>query len=101
MLDNIFQPHGEMVLLREIEAPKFTASGISLLNDPNKHTKKAEVIAAGDGERSKTTGVRIPLDVVVGDVVHFMAYAGNTEITTPGGDKLILVAHRDIVAKEV
>lgn len=98
---NDISPFGSMVLVREIEAPQQLPSGLILTTDLNKYTVKAEVVAVGDGDKHRETGARIPNDVEVGDTVYYTAYSGNTEMTTDNGEKLVLVANRDIIAKEV
>jgi chaperonin GroES len=100
MLGN-FKPHGSMVLVREIEDSLQTVSGIYLTEAENRYTRRGEVISVGDGDKNANTGSRIPNDVEEGDVVYFTAYAGNTEIYTQNGEKLILLANRDILAREV
>ena len=55
-----------------------------------------EVLAAGPGRRSDTTGEVIPTGVKVGDTVVYSKYGG-TEITVDGEDLLIL-SGRDVLA---
>ena len=58
--------------------------------------QQGEVLAAGPGRRSDTTGEVIPRGVKVGDTVVYSKYGG-TEITIDGEDLLIL-SGRDVLA---
>ena len=91
------KPVGEMVLVKEIESDSVTGSGIVLTTDLDRYVQKATVVEVGPGEVSKN-GVRMPLDLVVGDTVWFTAYQGET--ITDNGEEYKLVREADILVKE-
>ena len=73
-----------------------TASGLVIPDTAKEKPQQGEVLAAGPGRRSDTTGEVIPSGVKVGDTVVYSKYGG-TEITVDGEDLLIL-SSRDVLA---
>ena len=72
------KPLGSRLVVEPIEQEDVTASGIVLPETAKEKPQRAEVLAAGPGDRDDA-GERIPLDVKVGDVVLYAKYSG-TEI---------------------
>ena len=62
-----WQPIGDLVLLKEIEAPTKSKGGLILSNTSTDYVK-AKVTAVGPGLFTHT-GDRIPMTVTVGDIV--------------------------------
>ncbi len=62
-----WQPIGDLVLLKEIEAPAKSKGGLILSNASTEYVK-AKVAAVGPGLFTHT-GDRIPMTITVGDVV--------------------------------
>ncbi len=91
------QPLDDRIVVRPSEAEQTTASGLVIPDTAKEKPQQGEVLAAGPGRRSDTSGEIIPLDVQVGDVVVYSKYGG-TEISVDGEDLLILNG-RDVLAK--
>ena len=89
------KPLGSRLVVEPIEQEDVTASGIVLPETAKEKPKRAEVLAAGPGDRDDA-GERIPLDVKVGDVVLFAKYSG-TEIKLDG-KKLLILKESDVLA---
>ncbi|MFM1984578.1 MAG: hypothetical protein RL723_1013 [Actinomycetota bacterium] len=87
------KPLEDRIVVRPVEAEQVTASGL-VIPDTAKE-KPQEVIAVGPG-RVDDKGVRIPVDVNVGDKVIFSKYGG-TELKFNGEEYLVLSA-RDVLA---
>ena len=90
------QPLEDRIVVRPAAPEQTTASGLVIPDTATEKPQQGEVVAAGPGKRSDTTGELIPMDVGVGDVVVYSKYGG-TEISSVGEDLLILNA-RDVLA---
>ena len=90
------QPLEDRIVVRPSEGEAVTASGLVIPDTAKEKPQQGEVLAAGPGKRSDTTGELIPMDVNVGDTVVYSKYGG-TEISSAGEDLLILAA-RDVLA---
>jgi len=84
------KPLGDRVIVKQAEAETQTKSGLILADTAKEKPQKGSVIAVGDGKLNKK-GVRIPLDVKVGDTVIYSKYGG-TEVKVEGDEYLILKA---------
>ena len=91
------KPLGDRIVIRQIEANDVTASGIVLPDTAQEKPQRGEVLAVGEGRYDD--GVRVPLDLVVGDEVIYSKYGG-TEVSLDGEDLLIL-RESDVLAKAV
>jgi chaperonin GroES len=89
------KPLEDRIVVRLLEAETVTASGLVIPDTAKERPQEAEVIAVGPG-RVDDNGVRIPVDVTVGDKVIFSKYGG-TELKFEGQEFLILSA-RDVLA---
>lgn len=90
------QPLEDRIVVRPAAPEQTTASGLVIPDSATEKPQQGEVLAAGPGKRSDSSGEVIPMDVSVGDVVVYSKYGG-TEINSAGEDLLILNA-RDILA---
>jgi chaperonin GroES len=81
--------------VRPVAAEQVTASGLVIPDTAQEKPQEAEVIAVGPG-RVDDKGVRIPVDVSVGDMVIFSKYGG-TELKYNNEEYLVLSA-RDVLA---
>ena len=90
-------PLEDRIAVRPGESEETTASGLVIPDTAKEKPQQGEVLAAGPGRRSETSGELIPIDVKVGDTVVYSKYGG-TEITIDGEDLLIL-SGRDVLAK--
>ena len=89
------KPLEDRIVVKTLEAETTTASGLVILDSAKEKPQEGEVLAVGPG-RVDDNGVRIPLDVAVGDKVIYSKYGG-TEVKYSGEEYLILSA-RDILA---
>lgn len=83
---------------RALEEELTLASGIVLPDTAKEKPQRGKVLAVGAGEKNDE-GVRIAVDVEVGDVVVFSKYGG-TEVKVGANDYLIL-RESDILAKVI
>ena len=91
------KPLGDRIVIRQVEALDVTASGIVLPDTAQDKPQRGEVLAVGEGRYDD--GVRVPLDLSVGDEVIYSKYGG-TEIEIDGEEYLIL-RESDVLAKAV
>ena len=89
-------PLEDRIVVRPNGAEATTASGLVIPDTAKEKPQQGEVLAAGPGRRTETSGELIPLGVSVGDTVVYSKYGG-TEITIDGEDLLIL-SGRDVLA---
>ena len=86
--DTEIQPLGSRVLVRVLEEPTVTSSGIIIPDTAKEKPQRGEVVAIGDDEEL--------IKVVPGDVVLYPKYSG-TELSIGGADHLVLDA-TDLIA---
>lgn len=89
------KPLGDRIVIRQIDAEDVTASGIVLPDTAQEKPQRGEVLAVGEGRYDD--GVRVPLDLVVGDEVIYSKYGG-TEVEIDGED-LLIIRESDVLAK--
>ena len=89
------QPLADRVLIKPAAKEEVTKSGIVIPDTAKEKPQEGEIIAAGPGKLNDK-GVRIPLEVTVGDRVMYARYAG-TEIKIDGDEHLVL-REEDILA---
>ena len=89
------KPLEDRIVVRPVAAEQVTASGLVIPDTAQEKPQEAEVIAVGPG-RVDDKGVRIPVDVSVGDMVIFSKYGG-TELKYNNEEYLELSA-RDVLA---
>ena len=88
------KPLEDKIVVQASEAETTTASGIVIPDTAKEKPQEGKVLAVGPGRFDD--GVRVPLDVAVGDTVLYSKYGG-TEVKLNGQEYLILSA-RDILA---
>ncbi len=88
------EPLDDRVVVKPSEEETTTASGIVIPDTAKEKPQEGEVKAVGPGRFED--GVRVPMDVKVGDTVLYSKYGG-TEIKVSGDEHLVLSA-RDILA---
>lgn len=91
------RPLLDRVVVKVDEPVKQTAGGLYLPDTAQKKVNKGEVLAIGLGRKNRE-GQRVPLDVRVGDIVHFGTYAGS-EIKVMDED-LLIIREDDILGVE-
>ena len=89
------KPLEDRILVQPLEAETTTASGLVIPETAKEKPQEGKVLAVGPG-RVDDKGVRVPMDIAVGDVVIYSKYGG-TEVKYSGEDYLLLNA-RDVLA---
>lgn len=82
-MNDEIQPLGSRVLVRVLEEPATTASGIVLPQTAKEAPQRGEVVAVGDDDEL--------IRVEVGDVVLYPKYGGS-EVSVDGEEHLIVEA---------
>jgi chaperonin GroES len=91
----VLKPLEDRIVVKPLEAEQVTASGLVIPDTAKEKPQEGKVLAVGPG-RFDDKGVRIPVDVQVGDVVLYSKYGG-TEVKYSGEEYLVLSA-RDVLA---
>jgi chaperonin GroES len=96
MMDKTFglKPLEDRIAVHPSEEDQITVSGIVIPDTAKEKPQEGEVMAVGQGRFED--GLRIPMDVSVGDKVIYSKYGG-TEVKVDGEEYLILSA-RDVLA---
>lgn len=89
------KPLGGRVIVEPIEQEDITAGGIILPETAKEKPQEGKILASGPGERDEA-GVRIAMEVKVGDKVLYAKYSG-TEVKVDG-KKLLILRETDILA---
>lgn len=90
----MIQPLGDRVVIEAIAKEETTAFGIVLPDTAKEKPQEGKVVAVGSG--TLKDGVRVPLEVKVGDVVLFAKYAG-IDVKFEGRE-LLIMREGDILA---
>ena len=88
------KPLEDRIVVKPSSAEQMTASGLVIPDTAKEKPQEGTVIAVGPGRFDD--GVRVPLDIKVGDVVLYSKYGG-TEVKQ-GADELLVLSARDILA---
>ncbi|EJB01813.1 Co-chaperonin GroES [Rhizobium leguminosarum bv. trifolii WSM597] len=88
MINTIFRPLHDRVVVRRIEAEATTKGGIIIPDTAKEKPQEGEIVAVGTGARDES-GKIVPLDVKAGDRILFGKWSG-TEIKFNGEDLLIM-----------
>jgi chaperonin GroES len=91
----VLKPLEDRIVVEPLEAEQVTASGLVIPDTAKEKPQEGKVLSVGPG-RFDDKGVRIPVDVQVGDVVLYSKYGG-TEVKYSGQEYLVLSA-RDVLA---
>jgi len=90
----MLQPIGDRILIQRDEAKSQTAGGIYI---PDAYQEKSEMgVVLAVGIKETDTGVRVPMEIEIGDKVIFQKNMG-TELTI-GKDKCVLLESYDVFA---
>ncbi len=90
------KPLGSRVVVKPLEREEMTKSGIVLPDTSKEKPQEGKVLSVGPGDRHPDTGVRIAVELKIGDKVLFQKYAG-TEFKLDDVELLIL-AEKDVLA---
>ena len=88
------KPLEDRIVVKTNEAETVTASGLVIPDTAKEKPQEGVVLAVGPGRFDD--GVRVPMDVKVGDVVLYSKYGG-TEVKYNNDEYLVLSA-RDVLA---
>jgi chaperonin GroES len=88
------KPLDDRIVVKASEGDQTTASGLVIPDTAKEKPQEGTVMAVGPGRFDD--GVRVPMDVSVGDKVIYSKYGG-TEVKVDGEEYLILSA-RDVLA---
>jgi chaperonin GroES len=88
------KPLEDRIVVKPSSAEQMTASGLVIPDTAKEKPQEGTVIAVGPGRFDD--GVRVPMDVKVGDVVLYSKYGG-TEVKF-GADEVLVLSARDILA---
>ena len=88
------KPLEDLIVVKPSTAEQTTASGLVIPDTAKEKPQEGTVVAVGPGRFDD--GVRVPMDVKVGDVVLYSKYGG-TEVKYNNDEYLVLSA-RDILA---
>lgn len=87
-LGNLTPLHDRVIVRRCVAESKI---GLLVVPESAKgRQQEGVVLAVGEGEISKKTGARIPMDLKVGDRVLFGYFAGDTERVGDDRDLLVM-----------
>jgi chaperonin GroES len=89
-------PLADRLVVKNIQAEETLASGLVIPDTAKEKPQQGEVIAVGPG-RLDEKGVRIPMEVGVGDRILYAKYSGN-DIKLDQTDYLVL-SEKDVLAK--
>jgi chaperonin GroES len=84
----VLKPLEDRIVVQPLEAEQVTASGLVIPDTAKEKPQEGKVLAVGPG-RFDDKGVRVPVDVQVGDVVLYSKYGG-TEVKYSGEEYLVL-----------
>ncbi len=88
MINTIFRPLHDRVVVRRIEAEALTKGGIIIPDTAREKPQEGEIVAVGSGARDES-GKVVALEVKAGDRILFGKWSG-TEIKFNGEDLLIM-----------
>jgi chaperonin GroES len=90
----MIKPLGDRVVIEAIAKEETTAFGIVLPDTAKEKPQEGKIVAVGSG--TLKDGVRVPLEVQVGDTVLFAKYAG-IDVKFEGRE-LLIMREGDILA---
>ncbi len=88
------KPLDDRIVVQASEAETTTASGLVIPDTAKEKPQEGTVVAVGPGKFED--GVRVPMDIAVGDKVLYSKYGG-TEVKYSGEEYLVL-SSRDVLA---
>lgn len=88
-------PLYDRVIIKRLELPATTQSGLIIPDSAKEKPQRGEVIAVGEG-RLMSNGTLIPLKLKIGDTVLFGKFAGS--LVRVDNQELLLMKEEDIFA---
>ena len=90
------QPLADRIIVKPLDAEEVTKGGIVLPDTAKEKPQEGKVLAVGAGKRMEN-GEVAKLELKKGDRVLYGKYSG-TEITTKGGDEVLIMREDDVLA---
>jgi chaperonin GroES len=91
------KPLGDRIVVQRFEAEEKTTGGILLPDTAKNKPQKGKVLATGPGKLLKD-GSRRGVQVKVGDIVLFTAWAGDEFRDRQSKDEILLMHEEDVLA---
>jgi chaperonin GroES len=91
-----FQPLGDRIIIKPLEAESKSKGGIVLPDTVKEKPQEGKVVAVGKGKVLDNGTVQKP-EVKEGDVVLYGKYSG-TEVSTKDGEEYLIVREEDVLA---
>ncbi|MBI3236138.1 MAG: co-chaperone GroES [Chlamydiales bacterium] len=95
MSANHIKPLGNRVLIKRLKSCS-SKGGILLPESAQEKPKQGEVVAVGPGSMDEA-GKRKPLNVSIGDLVLFSAYAGSEVKTEDSQAEYLIMSEEDVL----
>ncbi|UFX83372.1 co-chaperone GroES [Candidatus Absconditicoccus praedator] len=94
-------PIEDRIVVKTIKEESKTKGGIVLPETTKEKPGRGEVVAVGEG-KILDDGKRAPMDIKVGDVVHFTKFSPDEIELEENGEKVkyLVVKHDQVLAKE-
>ncbi|MDF1502286.1 co-chaperone GroES [Roseisolibacter sp. H3M3-2] len=89
-------PLADRVVVRALAGTGLARGGLHIPDMAREKPQQGEVVAVGPGRFDERGGVRIPMDVRVGDTVLYGKYTG-AEVTVDG-TPLLIMREADVLA---
>ena len=89
------RPLGDRVIVKPLDEEETKKGGLYIPDTAKEKPVRGEVIAVGSG-KILDNGVRVPMDIKVGQKVIYAKYGG-TDIKIEG-DNLVILYERDLLA---
>ena len=88
-----FKPVGDRVVIKPVAVEEVTKSGIVLPGTAQEKPQQGEVVAVGEGVYQN--GVKIPMEIKVGDKVLYGKFGGID--VKLNGEEYIIMAEQDVL----
>ena len=88
-----FKPVGDRVVIKPVAVEEVTKSGIVLPGTAQEKPQQGEVVAVGEGVYQN--GVKIPMEIKVGDKVLYGKFGGID--VKLNGEEYIIMAEKDVL----
>ena len=86
--------HDRLIVKRVEEQEQKSAGGIIIPDSAKEKPQEGEILAVGPGRFEK--GIRVPMDVKVGDKVLYGKYSGSEVVIE--GEALLILRESDVLA---
>jgi chaperonin GroES len=91
-------PTGDRIIVRREASEEKTAGGILLPDTAKKKPQRGTILAVGPGKLNLEDGSRMPMQLKVGDVVLFTAWAGDEFKDNKKAGEVLVMHESDVMA---